>query len=288
MVWRLDPDLPVLWRSPSSLQVGTDPRLAVVDDLPRGAERLVAALAAGVSVGGWDLAVASAGVAPTDAARVRDALTPALVPDSAAGSPSAGRAARARVYGESTLARSIAGLLATSGALAPEAAPPDLVVLVGDWVLAPADSARFLRRDIPHLPVLVTERAVSIGPVVEPGRGPCLHCIDLARRDDDPAWPALAAQLLGRPPRDVPRLEAAEATALAARVILSRLASGSTDVDDAGASAWRLDRDGSVSERRWRRHPECRCAAPPGSDWADAPPAPLGAPTRGSGDVGPA
>ena len=35
----------------------------------------------------------------------------------------------------------------------------------------------------------------SSGPLVTPGRGPCLRCLDLHRCDRDPAWPALLAQL---------------------------------------------------------------------------------------------
>lgn len=279
MVWRLDPDLPVLWRSPSSLQVGLDPRVARADDLPRGAEHLVAALAAGVSPGGWDLAVQSAGVDADQAAELRAALAPALLADPPP--RPVGPSPRATVFGDSALARAIAALLAEADALARDRATPDLAVLVDDWVLAPADSARFLRRDIPHLPVVTTDRAVNVGPLVEPGRGPCLHCVDLARRDDDPAWPALAAQVLGRRPRALTRLEVGEAAALAARAIL-RYRDGERHPAGDARPAWRLDRDGSVSERRWASHPECRCAALPGSDWAGAPRAAPAAPTTSS------
>lgn len=258
MVLRLDPRLPVLWRTPSSVQVGTDPAVAVVEDVSDGDARLLAALVAGVSESGFGMLAASAGVADARREELLAHLAPAL-----ATTPT-GSTGRAGVLGDSTLARAVAGLLSASGVLvAPEEA--EVVVLVADWVLAPADHVPWLNRDVPHLPVVVSESAVTAGPLVEPGDGPCLHCVHLARVDADPAWPALATQLLGREPRKMPPLEVAEAAALVARRVLARLAG----TRERGMS-WRVDATG-VSERVWGRHPECRCAAPPGTDWAAAP-----------------
>ena len=42
-------------------------------------------------------------------------------------------------------------------------------------------------------------RAPRSDPSCVPGRTPCLACLAAHRRDADPAWPLLAAQLLGRP-----------------------------------------------------------------------------------------
>jgi hypothetical protein len=52
---------------------------------------------------------------------------------------------------------------------------------------------------IDHLPVVIDEDRVRIGPLVRPGRTPCTACHDLHRTDWDPAWPALVHQL-GHPP----------------------------------------------------------------------------------------
>src|SRR5690606_17124840 len=127
--------------------------------------------------------------------------------------------------------------------------------------------------------VVVSERAVTVGPFVEPGLGPCLHCVHLARTDLDPAWPALAAQLWGRAPRELACLERAEAAAFVARKVLARLAGEATR-----AESWPLTPDAGVSVREWTQHPDCRCAAPAGTDWAGVrfePAAPrAGEPTR--------
>jgi hypothetical protein len=259
MVLRLVGDLPMLWRTPTSVQFGSDVPVVVLDEVAEGEDRLLAALAAGVSESGFTMLAESAGVEAGRAAELLATLAPVLVGQQA---PSRGRAG---VLGDSTLARSIAGLLSASDALT---APDDatLVVLVADWVLAPADHLHWLNRDVPHLPVVVTERSVTVGPFVEPGDGPCLYCVHLARTDADPAWPAIATQLLGRAPRELGGLDRAAAAVAAARRALARL-DGATHP----GMSWQLRDGGDVSVRVWSRHPDCRCAVPEGTDWAAAP-----------------
>lgn len=271
MVLRLVPDLPLLWRTPSSVQFGSDPPVVVLEDVSEGDDRLLATLAAGISATGFEMLARSLGVSAERSGALLKSLAPVLVADRAPALP------RAAVLGDSTLARSVAGLLSSAGALgsSDEAA---VVVLVADWVVAPADHVRWLNRDLPHLPVVVADRSVTVGPLVEPGLGPCLYCVHLARTDEDAAWPAVATQLLGRAPREMSALELAEVAAFASRRVLARLTGG-----PGAAVSWRVDAAGGVTSRGWGRHPGCRCAAPAGSDWAAAPdPARRGGPTSAS------
>lgn len=277
MVLRLDSGLPLLWRTPSSVQFGSDEPAAVLDDVSEGEDRLIAALTAGVSEAGFSMLADSLGVSPDRSDALLRTLAPVLAREPA---PPPSLAA---VLGDSLLARTIAGLLSSAHALG---SPDDaaVVVLVADWVVAPADHLRWLNRDVPHLPVVVSERAVTVGPLVEPGVGPCLHCVHLARVDADAAWPAIATQLLGRAPREVGALEVAEAAAFVARRVLDRLAGNGE-----GGVSWRLDGGGGVSSRAWGRHPDCRCAVPAGSDWVAVPgPADRDAPTTASAVGAPA
>lgn len=259
MVLRLVSDLPLLWRTPSSVQFGSDEPVVVLEDVSEGEDRLLATLAAGISETGFSMLARTLGVSDEASQDLLEALAPILVTGSTEPLP------RAAVLGDSPLARSVASLLSSSGVLsAPEEAA--VVVLVADWVLTPADHLAWLNRDVPHLPVVVSERAVEVGPFVEPGDGPCLYCVHLARVDADPAWPAVATQLLGRSGREVGELERVEAAAFVVRRVLERHAG----VRSRGR-AWRLDAGGGVSSRVWGRHPDCRCAAPAGTDWAAAP-----------------
>jgi hypothetical protein len=277
MVLRLDPRWPLLWRSPSSVQFGSDEPAAVLSDVSEGEDRLLSTLASGVSESGFAMLADSLGVPPDRAQALLAALAPVLEREPTAPSRVAA------VLGDSPLARTTAALLSSARVLG---SPDDatLVVLVADWVVAPADHLPWLNRDVVHLPVVVAERSITVGPLVEPGFGACLHCVHLARVDSDAAWPAVATQLLGRAPREVGSLEVAEAATFVTRRVLERLRGAGV-----GGVSWRLDGGGGVSARGWGRHPDCRCAAPAGSDWAAVPDlvARVG-PTTGSAVAAPA
>jgi bacteriocin biosynthesis cyclodehydratase domain-containing protein len=261
MVLRLSPDVPVVWRNPFDVQLGVDDVRLVLRDVSPGQERLLAALTAGVSEAGYSMIAQSASMNSAEADALLAALASDLVP------PPATATARVEVLGSGPVASGLAAVLADSSA----AGPPGLAVLVADWVVSPADHSAWLRRDIPHLPLVLGDGGATIGPFVEPGVGPCLHCVHRAREDADPAWPAIATQLWGRRAPNLDAVTVAEVIAFAARRIRERVALGPHPVAVEHASSWRLAAaDGSVSERSWRRHPECLCGAPQGSDWARA------------------
>jgi hypothetical protein len=172
---------------------------------------------------------------------------------------------RVLVTGSGSVATTLAGLLRERELLArPDDERPDLAVLVAEWVIGPDDAAHWLRRDVPHLPIVGSDRTITVGPFVEPGRGPCIYCLQLARRDADPAWPAIATQLWGRPAAPRSTLAELAAACFAMRRIVERLAAGPATI----GRGWRLgDEGGTVSAWTAWTHPDCSCAAPPGSDW---------------------
>ena len=304
MTLRIDPRLPLVWRSPSGVQVGIDPAVLRIDDVTEAQARMLAALAVGTSPSG--LLVVAGGRTP-DANRQRDELlhlvAPALQP-----APPVSRGTVA-ISGSATLAAAIAGLLADRGVtvlLAADAAEladaadaadladtadsrPDLAIVVGHFVLAPQLHAVWLRRDIPHLPVVVGDTATVVGPLVEPGKGPCLLCLELHHRDADWAWPAIATQLLGRRSGIETAILVAETAAAAARMAIDRL-----QRPTGGRAAESVRIDAATGEKLWRGwqvHPECGCGgipnlepepdpersstrtirpARPGIDWANA------------------
>jgi bacteriocin biosynthesis cyclodehydratase domain-containing protein len=271
MILRLDPRLPLVWRSPTSVQLGIDPPVAVLHDVTEAQERLLAALSAGVSDTGAAMIAGDPIVRDELVAAVRPALEP----------PSAGFSlATVAVSGVGPVADAIAEALAGSGvrvlATADPAAlvdaRPDLAVLTADHVLAPSAHAMWLRRDVPHLPVVLGDSAATIGPLVEPGAAPCLLCLELHRRDADPAWPAIATQLLGRRSRAVSPTLVMEAAAAAARAVLHRMASGAS-----AAVAVRIEAaTGERTARHWQPHPDCGCRGlrlspdRTGTDWVAA------------------
>src|SRR5690606_8488704 len=125
---------------------------------------------------------------------------------------------------------------------------------------------RSLQRDLPHLPIVVDDAAVTVGPLVDPGASACLHCAALHRRDADPAWPAIAAQLVHRAPPAPHPVRTAAAVPHAARIVATALPGAGEQ-----GRELRISVDGEqLSERPIAPHPECRCATPPESDWVRA------------------
>lgn len=276
MVLKLDPRLPLLWRSPTAVQLGVDPAAVRIESVTELQERMLAALVVGVSAPGLTML---SGGRTAERDELLQLVEPALLRDSGREMSSVA------VTGEGALAEAIASVLAGSGihvlasARAADVADSgaDVAVAVGDYVLAPELHGVWLRRDVPHLPVVLTDNAVTVGPMVEPGSGACLLCLELHRRDEDAAWPALATQLLGRRSRAASAALVAEAAAAASRAVLDRLARGTSDPDSI-----RIDgASGERALRRWEAHPDCGCRGIPaaavpvrssrrGTGWASA------------------
>lgn len=274
MTPRLNPALPLVWRSPDELQLGGVHPIAVIAR-PRPFETgVLTALAAGAGSATLSTIGAALDGGHDEVADLLERLAPALLPDAASAAPE--RAATIAVAGDTDPAAALAGLLARLGHRAVRAATAptgavDAVVLIASRVVSPAAHLPWLAADVPHLAVVFDERGAEVGPFVRPGSGPCLRCVHLARRDADAAWPAIAAQLaVAPPPPRAPRVEH-EALALAASVVDDLVRTGRTRLD---ASAVLVSaataHDPRPAPRPVATHPECGCRAPAGSATAPA------------------
>lgn len=291
MILKLDPRWPLVWRDPATLQLGIDPPRAVLESVSGLEERLISALVVGVPRNGLD-ALADNRTEAVDALLER--LDGVLL-DAAATPPHR----RIAISGSGALADAVARMLRGLGhrvSAATTAEPladcsPDAAIAIGTWVLDPQLQSFWLRRDAVHVPVVLTDTAVHIGPVVEPGDGPCLLCLELHRRDGDAAWPAIASQLLGRGAGVEHPALIADASAVIVRLVLARLESGPV-----AARSIRIGIDGERADRRWEAHPDCGCrgiapllpaaTAPRGSDSPTGTSAPVRRlPTRATDDA---
>lgn len=293
MILRLDPRWTLVWRDPFTVQLGVDPPAVVLESVSSTEERLIAALGVGITRAG--LGVVASG---------RDDVVDDLLRRLAPALDSSGRTAVERgkgspphvaLTGEGRLLELTARVLGDAG-LAPTVARTPAALPSGDiafglvlarGVVPPDANAFWLRRDVPHLAAVVGDATVRLGPLVEPGAGPCLVCVELHRRDVDPAWPAIATQLLARPPRDAPAALAAEAAATMARLVLGRLNGAVT-----APTMLRIAADGTRTRRAVTRHPDCGCGGLRpvllGSDWAGARVHRMSAPTTARDDGVPA
>lgn len=141
----------------------------------------------------------------------------------------------------------------------PEGTPPDLVVLARPWAASDPTAAEWARAGVPHLVATVRGSTGVVGPLVVPGATSCLRCADLHRRDADPRWPHLAAQLTaGEPPPSGATVTCLLTAVTAAVQVLAYL--------DGSAAPVTLDATLDIAppdlvprRRRWSVHPDCGC-----------------------------
>ncbi|MEP7034370.1 MAG: hypothetical protein ABI662_06575 [Dermatophilaceae bacterium] len=151
-----------------------------------------------------------------------------------------------------------------SDRLGPMLMQPDLVVLAAMGAIPPDAGTPWLRRGIPHLPLVVQGHRVQVGPLITGDHGPCLMCLDLHRRDRDAAWPALLSQLApGGPhlPHAPVSLESSltAMTAGAAAMIVHTCLDGHLAPD--GLSLELSLPWPTIQIRQWFPHPLCGCTA---------------------------
>jgi bacteriocin biosynthesis cyclodehydratase domain-containing protein len=277
--YALNPAMPVLLRPDGVVQVGWDPRRAVLVRPPSGLTATTLADLLRVLQSGATIAEVHALADGVDASLIAD-LVAALVDAgvvSTAGTPCRRtRSASIRIHGRGPLSDLLASALRCSGARIKHSSLPhaavtaettDLVVL-SDYLVADPRMLRELHAArVPHLTVRVRDGAGLVGPLVIPGVTSCLGCADLHRSDRDAAWPAVAAQLrdtVGSADRATVLATAALALNQVDHVI--RAVRGGIGTDGVPTPPSTLDttlefdvNTGSIVARRWSRHPRCSC-----------------------------
>lgn len=294
---RIDPAIPLVWRTPHTLQLGGVRPVVVLDDPGELEHGVLALLQRGVEreTLGMICAAIGTGSAGLDALlrRLEPALLPAAPtaaramagsghPDAPAGTQAVaaagdrpavasgpapgGRAAHAPLVvidGDLELGTAVGAALAGLGhrvvaaGSAPSNARVAFAVLAAQWVVPPALHLSWLRRDVPHVCVVHEGDAVRIGPLVEPGATGCLRCIELHRRDADAAWPVVAAQLANIPAPELDPRTLALVAAHAAALADERLAHGVTAFGETSLSV--PTTAGLPSAAQHSPHPECGC-----------------------------
>jgi bacteriocin biosynthesis cyclodehydratase domain-containing protein len=142
---------------------------------------------------------------------------------------------------------------------------PDLVVLVSDHVPDAPAGIPLVQQGTVHLPVVLRPDEVVVGPLVVPGAGPCLHCLDLHRRDVDAGWPAAVDQL--RASRQAAPAPPPEVSAVVTGMCLTLLQGPPAGVPPtlAGVEVV-VSGSGRTDWGRWPPHPSCGCVGLPDPD----------------------
>lgn len=295
----LRPGTHVLRRSARELQVGLDPRHALVLDDRPGVRDLLAALTCPgqpLTYDGPELALLRDNGMLVDSGRLLP-LVPGD-PDAQTTLDRADAAALARTSGDAApdlvalraaapvdvvafggapgdlLAARAAALLRDAGArasaLAPDAADAtaraDRVgVLVGAGEPHRELLDAWIRAGTPHVLVRVSEGTATVGPFVRPGETACLRCVDAHHTDADPAWPLLVAQhasatARGRPDGVPEPVDSVLATLAVAWAARDVLSHLEGRSPSSLSGVVRLDPHlTSLETGSWLRHPDCGC-----------------------------
>lgn len=219
---RVRDDVPVMWRAQSTIQIGDD---VVVDRVSRSdvawissldgsctpqqivesltipeaqAARLVRALRAATALD--DAALIPAllrWIAQPErdvaAGRHAAALRTYREPEAAVAATSARARTRVGIAGSGPLRAEVSEALLRAG-LAQDDAHPGVVILVGAGHPDAPIAIGSETPSRPHLAVAAYGHRATVGPLVVPGRTCCLMCMQMHRRDADPAWPLVAVQ----------------------------------------------------------------------------------------------
>jgi nitroreductase len=277
----LDPAMPVLLRPDGAVQIGWDPRRAVLISpptglTPAGLAAVLRALSAPMPLSAARRLAGTHGLRDTGTfdALLEDLVAAGVLRDE--GGDCGGRALSIRVHGGGPLAELLVEGLRCSGArvgqtshanVAGAPAGVDLVVLADNLAADPRLVRDLQCAGVPHLPVRVRDGTGVVGPLVIPGLSSCLVCADLHRTDRDPAWPALAAQLrevVGVADRPALLATAALALSQVQQIITAARGVGTAACPVAPPATLNATVEVDVASqtiraRRWSRHPLCGC-----------------------------
>lgn len=257
-VYRLRSQRPLVWRTPHSIQIGIDEPRLIIDDIPDNAAPLIQALRDGISEEGVAVLAKQLRMSQRVATEIVRSCAPAFEPDS---SP---LPLTTTVFGASRVSAALGSLLEQWGALSthttsfPLPAQPGVVVLVGEYVADPSWNAHLTHTSTPHIPVLFSDLSITAGPVITPGETPCLACIELWHRDEEPEWLSVGSQLWSTPAPTATVQGAHHAAALCA-LLLGLMGSPGLLAPSSGlVLSTRLD-TGKTTRRSVDFHPDCHC-----------------------------
>ncbi|UOY01313.1 ThiF family adenylyltransferase [Blastococcus sp. PRF04-17] len=170
----------------------------------------------------------------------------------------------------------------------PPGAAADLVVLARPWAASDPLVAGIHRAGVPHLVATVRGETGVVGPFVVPGRTSCLRCADLHRRDADPRWPRLAAQLTAtEAPPSGATVTCLMTAAIAALQVLAFL-DGSSAPSTLDATVELAPPHLLPRARSWLAHRGCDCGAAARTDrptWTATRPGDATAPPAGADEA---
>ena len=137
----------------------------------------------------------------------------------------------------------------------------DFAILVSNNAVSPRSYARWLGRSVPHLSIVFDSQGVSISPTIRSSKTPCLNCFHENQTVIDPAWPAIASQLLFSKQRFDDVSAGFFAASIASQRVLQEIDGSHGFVEDSqSGSGYRLSMaNADISEFSWQFSEACKC-----------------------------
>lgn len=255
-VYRIKSGRPLVWRTPSSLQVGVDPPVIRLDDIPDAASPLIYALQDGISSEGYLGLASQLRVPLAEAQRLRVTLEPSFcLPVVTPPTPVV-------VTGMSATTTHCAEALIRLGIPARRsdnlnAKGDEVVALLADYLIDPQWPSQLGPGTTPHLPVIFSDQTIAVGPLIVPGETPCLSCREMQLREREPHWLSIGSQLWSTPSP----LATSEGATVAATLIAWSIGAFSWNGVDRPPGHYALwdapSREVTVAHLDF--HPQCRC-----------------------------
>lgn len=153
--------------------------------------------------------------------------------------------------------------LADGGVAGGKSPTPALVISVENQAIDHQRGAHLLSRDVPHLPIVVMDRLIQVGPLLVPGVTACYLCLDFHRQDELPGWAQVREQLRSVPAAPPDYSLAATAAGLATNLVEQVFTPpGNAENSPAAASllgqSWLVGAE-EIRQASWFAHPSCAC-----------------------------
>ncbi len=288
MVLRINPARMPIWRSPTELQIGLGAEAPRLQNLTRAQERLIQMLYKGIP--NSYLQEAARSLAIGEPQEIVDLVAPALMKitfpqvDEEFVQRNFSEICRAQATynhsGESVIAQRklrmvfvtennpcaqlLQDALSNSGIGKIDSEIRDncdFAILIGNLVLPPSSYSHWLNSMVPHVAIVFDEDGVTVSPVIETGKTPCLTCFHEQQIARDSVWPEIASQLLFSQQKfddSTSRLFAAAIACQRALDYADALASFNTG--SSNRIGYRLSiSQGTVSEFKWDFSKNCLC-----------------------------
>ena len=293
MVLRINPSKALLWRRTDAVQFGSAADAVKLANLTAAQERLLGLLSRGIADDYFDEVAAAVGV--EDAPQFLKSIDKTLLRDAAKPSGLSAQFIETRFAeicraqaihsreGAAVLAErqlrqvfvqpktsanpSILKSLEQSGIgrlfsdSPAETDQLDFAVLLANNAISPIDYRRWMLQSVAHISVVFDSEGVTVSPVIERAKTPCLSCFHENRTAEDSAWPAIASQLLF----SRQEFDDSVASLFAAAIVCQRVLQFCDHLSDfepaeANRTGYRLSiESGQISEVHWGFSKICEC-----------------------------